>query len=255
MGKESSQNNSLEKKLVEVKKENSLADQIISDIDLMARFAFRKGKTVDVSMEGYENNKNIDELSAVHAKLSQIVAPATPRTIAYVEYLKNIAKSKNKKFIHPLIYKQLTIGIIALFTFFVTSVTTYVNKQTLAGSVEDLEGLPPFVTLIFLASLSVLGVIFSTFRVITNSVKDGSALEEDNYYYYFLMIIGIISGIIFSKVFHFDLSDSHYSGVRIDGIFFSFLGGFSAETLREIILSLMSKVKIIFKINTSNKEQ
>jgi hypothetical protein len=230
-------------------KSSILRDEIISDIKIMSRFALMKGKIIEISINSYEDNMNFDELLVIHAALCVTIKPATPKSIIYSNQLNTEELSINKQIISfyktPIIKNLLILSIVFILIFMGTGITSDINRESMKTLITDQSGLSALIGLVFIAASAGLGVIFSIFKKVIDSLKDASLSEEDNVYYSVLIILGIIAGIVLTKAFHFNLGN-FYAGVEIDNVFLAFLGGFSIETLRSILDGILNKVKSIF---------
>ena len=226
-----------------------LRNEVISDIKVMSRFALMKGKIIEISLNSYEDNMNFDELLVVHAALCEAIKPATPKSIIYSNQLNIEQLSINKQIISfykvPIIRNLLILSIVFILIFIGTGITSDINRESMSTLITDQSGLSALIGLIFISASAGLGVIFSIFKKVIDSLKNASLSEEDNVYYSVLIILGIIAGIVLTKAFHFDLGN-FYAGVQIDNVFLAFLGGFSIETLRSILDGILNKIKSIF---------
>jgi hypothetical protein len=226
-----------------------LKSEIISDIKIMSRFALMKGKIIEISINSYEENMSVDELLVVHAFLCSTIKPATPKSIIYSNQLNTENLSINKQVISfykiPIIRKLMILSIVFILIFIGTGITSDINQESMNALITDQSGVTALIGLVFISASAGLGVIFSIFKKVIDSLKDGSLSEEDNVYYSVLIILGVIAGIVLTKAFHFD-SRAFYAGVQIDNVFLAFLGGFSIETLRSILDGILGKVKSIF---------
>jgi hypothetical protein len=235
------------------KKENLtiLKKEIIFDIKIMLRFGLLKGKIIDIG--SYEDDMSLDNLLVVHASLCNTIKPATPKSVIYSNQIntENLSLNKNVSSFYkvPIIRNLLIFSIVFLFIFVGTGVTSHINNESMTitnqSGITGQSGITAFISLIFISATSGLGAVFSILKKVIDSLKDGSLSEEDNVYYSMLLILGIIAGIVLTKVFHFDLGN-FYGGVQIDNVFLAFLGGFSIETLRSILDGILAKIKSIF---------
>jgi hypothetical protein len=231
------------------KTSSALFQETISDIKIMSRFALMKGKIIEISMNSYEENMSLDELLIVHAFLCNTIKPATPKSIIYSNQLNTEDLSINKQITSfyriPIIRKLLILSILFILIFIGTGITSDINQESMSALITDQSGVGALIGLIFISASAGLGVIFSIFKKVIDSLKDGSLSEEDNVYYSVLIILGVIAGIVLTKAFHFD-TGSFYAGVEVDNVFLAFLGGFSIETLRSILDGILGKIKSIF---------
>lgn len=226
-----------------------LRNEIITDIKLMIRFALMKGKKVNIAVNSYESLSDINELLLIHSELSTIISPATPKSILYLDQIDSSSLSIKKGqhlYKIPIVKKLIITSIILLTIFICAAISPYVNKATLHGSIETGTGLAEFIDLLFIGATAGLGTIFCLFNTVINSIKDGSIVEEDNSYNVMLIILGVISGLFLSQVVNIEALNS-IDGNKLDNVFLAFIGGFSAETFRSILETILKKVNAVFE--------
>ena len=99
--------------------------------------------------------------------------------------------------------------------------------------------------LVFLASVSGLGVVFYMLKDVSSSVKDGTLIPEDTIYYVALVVLGVIAGLIMSEIL--SLYNSDPNGINLfNKSVLALVGGFSSDAIFSILQGVINKIKSIF---------
>ncbi|MEM6720011.1 MAG: hypothetical protein AAF611_11875 [Bacteroidota bacterium] len=217
------------------------------ELENMLIFAMSSGKTINTDVNALIESNNISDLINAHNILIKNVAPATPKSISY---LNAVSKDEVKKGILkrlPVIRNLIVLAVIFLLTFIGTSLSDEVNTLSLSKGILSNSGMSLFLNILFLCAISGLGVMFYLLRSISEGVKNATLLPEQTIYYVALIILGIISGLILSEIV------SSYSGGEKGGLsifnnaVLALIGGFSSDAIFSILQGIINKIKSVFQ--------
>lgn len=218
---------------------------LIADINNMLAFAAFNGETVNTEIINLIQQDSIDNLINAHNLLAKDVAPATPKSIAYTRQLYKDGKNESifKKL--PLVRNLILLALFFLATFIITGMSPDVDNDSLDKGVLSNEGIPLLINLLFLASISGLGVLFYLLKSLSTAVRNGTLVPEDTIYYIALIVLGIIAGLIMSEIISFYTSDPE--GINLfNKSVLALIGGFSSDAIFSVLQSLIERIKAIF---------
>ena len=228
----------------------SVRKELENEINIMLSFALNNGLIINSQVNTLLESSNIDNLIQTHNLLSKNVAPATPKSIAYLNTLNQNASKGTVLNKLPLVRNLIYLSLFFLVAFVATALSPHVNNDSLDKGIMNNEGIPLLLNIIFLCSVSGLGVLFYLLKNVSKSIENGTLIPEDSIYYTALIILGIIAGLILSEII------SLYSG-NPDGInlfnrsILALIGGFSSDAIFSILQSLIGKIKKLFPVEAS----
>lgn len=217
--------------------------QLKKELETMLMFAMSRGKVINTELNPLIESNNLDDLINAHNILAKNIAPATPRSIAY---LKALSKESGKSIFRrlPIIRNLVILAIIFLIIFIGSSLSNEVNSDSLSKGVLSNSGLPLFLNIVFLCAISGLGVVFYLLKNVSEGVRKSTLMPEQTIYYIALIVLGLISGLILSEIV------SSYNEGKDLNIFnnavLALLGGFSSDAIFSILQGIIDKIKSIF---------
>jgi len=211
-----------------------LDEQILRECEAMARYAFASGLEVpgtlvesvnflssqglggaekfsENSATGDQKNSGVTasrqtpkikvrELAKIHNRLSEIVAPATPRTILLLATEE--AKGGIFHFLGPvpLIRRMMLAALISLFAFIAVSLSGSINAESITQNVFHSEGLKLLLNLLFLLSASGLGASFAGLFQANRYVANGTFDPTYESSYWIRFVLGLMAGMMLSQL-------------------------------------------------------
>ncbi len=224
---------------------SDLTDQLSSDINNMLSFAIHNGLPINPEVNNLVQNSSVDDLFSAYNLLCKNVAPATPKSITYTKslYDNSVKKSLFNKL--PLVRNLIILALVFLAAFIATSLFPEVNNDSLDEGIMANSGKSLLLNLVFLASVSGLGVVFYMLKDVSSSVKDGTLIPEDTIYYVALIVLGVIAGLIMSEIL--SLYNSDPNGINLfNKAVLALIGGFSSDAIFSILQGVINKIKSIF---------
>jgi hypothetical protein len=234
----------------------SLDEEILLECTSMAKYAFASGKKVPGSVaqaiedfidkESNQTNPSdydTNELAKIHGQLVDIVAPATPRTLLYME--RQAAKGGFLKILPvPLVRWLMLATVISIVILIGTSLSPNVNGdlewQTESGWALLLEEL-------FVMSAAGIGACFFLLFQVSSYIREGTYDPAFNATYWIRFVLGIIAGLTLAMLIPLK-SDSALGEFTKPTL--AMLGGFSVAVVYRILVRLVDTVESLFRADT-----
>ncbi|MEM6685332.1 MAG: hypothetical protein AAF617_05995 [Bacteroidota bacterium] len=215
------------------------------ELENMLMFAMNSGKTINTDVNTLIESNNISDLINAHNILVKNIAPATPKSIAYLNI---VSKDESKKSLMqrlPMIRNLIILAVVFLLVFIGTSLSKEVNSDSLSKGILSNSGKSLLLNMLFLCAISGLGVMFYLLKSISEGIKNATLMPEQTIYYIALIILGIISGLILSEIV------SSYNVGEDFSVFnnavLALIGGFSSDAIFSILQGIINKIKSIFQ--------
>lgn len=224
---------------------SDLTNQLSEDINNMLSFAIHNGLPINPEVNTLVQNSSVDDLFNAYNLLCKNVAPATPKSIQYTKKLYD--NSTKKKLFNklPLVRNLIILALVFLSLFIITSLFPQVNDDSLDKGIMANSGKSLLLNLVFLSSVSGLGVVFYMLKNVSASVKDGTLIPEDTIYYVALIVLGVIAGLIMSEILSVYSTDSNNVNLFNKSVL-ALIGGFSSDAIFSILQGVINKIKSIF---------
>jgi len=221
-----------------------VTDELKSEINCMLSFALNNGLTLNSDINVLLESTKLNDLLTVHGLLSKNVVPATPKSILYLNIINKdgIQESSYNKL--PLVRNLIFLSLFFLIAFIASALSPDVNNNSLDLGIMENNGISLLLNLVFLCSISGLGVAFYLLKSVSIAIQKGTLVPEDAIYYTALVFLGIIAGIILSEII---LLHTTTNGINLfNKSILALIGGFSSDAIFSILQSLISKVKQLF---------
>lgn len=225
---------------------------ISEDINNMLSFAAHNGLQINPDVNSLVQNSSVDDLLGAYNLLCKNVAPATPKSIQYTSELYNNEDKKSLFRKLPLVRNLVILAIICLVSFVGAGLFPEVNNDSLDKGIMENHGKSLLLNLIYLASVSGLGVVFYLLKTVSASVKKGTLIPEDAIYYVALIVLGVIAGLIMSEIISVYTMGSDNVNL-VNKSVLALIGGFSSDAIFSILQGIIDKIKSIFVINNSGQ--
>jgi len=222
----------------------SVTKELKSEINGMLSFALNNGLSLNTDINSLLESNKLNDLLTVHGLLSKNVLPATPKSIQYLNIINDqgIQESSYRKL--PLVRNLIFLSLFFLIAFVVTALSPDVSNDSLDKGIMNNNGLSLLLNLVFLCSISGLGVTFYLLKSVSSAIQKGTLVPEDAIYYTALIFLGVIAGIILSEIISLYTTNN---GINIfNKSILALIGGFSSDAIFSVLQSLISKLKQLF---------
>ncbi|WP_166924277.1 hypothetical protein [Flavobacterium poyangense] len=230
-------------------------NELNEGINNMIYFAAHNGILINPEVKDLIRNSSVDDLLEAYNLLSKNISPATPKSILFY---KSLSSKWNNKYMFnqmPLTRYLFAAAFFFLICFICTSLSSYVNMNSLDEGILNNKGLSLLVNLIYLLSLSGLGVMFYFLRYINNSIRNGTIIPEDSINFPIVIILGLISGLIISEINLFSSINDKGTGLLFNKSGLALLGGFSSDAIFSILYSAITKIRKSFEFPKESTDQ
>lgn len=231
--------------------EGKLARQLRQECEAMLRFALGQG--IPLTPDTIALTPPLDrpepatlpEVAALHGRLAQVIAPASPRTVWLLEndpYRRSILGGFGAL---PNIRRMLIATLLFLGLFILTSLSDQVNDQTVARDMLELGGLELLLVLTFMVCAAGLGACFHALYTAHGYVTKGTYDPRYDSSYWIKIVLGIVAGLLLSQVIPVDQKTAQ--DVSMTKPLLALVGGFSAELVNTILQRLVQTIQSLFK--------
>lgn len=228
----------------EIKKEMS------REINEMLSFATYNGTIINTDVISLIEDSDVDNLINAHNMLCKNIAPATPKSIAFIKRLREDSSKKSLFNKLPLVRNLIILSLVFLIMFVATGSTAQVSDTSLDKGIMHNEGLNLLLNLAYLASVSGLGVVFYLLKSVSTSVKSGTLVPEDSIYYIALVVLGVIAGLIMSEILNLYTKDADTINLFNKSVL-ALVGGFSSDAIFTVLQGVIDRLKSIFAPSNS----
>lgn len=254
--------------------ETQIRDLLIKEVNAMIRYLvsggqkippeiFAKAEDFTYELKNREREKvrmgaayqfdpetalKIEDLSTVHAQLSELIAPATPRSILILDPL--FASKSRFRWVSnvPLLRRLMFVSLTSLFIFIALATSSYVNED--GGNILTSNGIPLFANLMFFIASAALGATFSALFQANTYMVEGTFNPKYETSYWIRLLVGIMAGLIMACLIPLDeqtLEALHGLGKPA----LALIGGFSAALVHRILNLFVGAIEGIVKKMTS----
>jgi hypothetical protein len=188
-----------------------------------------------------ERSANAKELAAIHGRLSEIIAPATPRTVLLLAT--ETARMGFWSFLGPvrLVRGMAIVAIVCLLAFIALSLSSEVNTESIGKNIFESHGFTLLINLSFLMTAAGLGACFAALFLANRYIAQGTFDPKYESSYWIRFILGLMAGLILSQLI--PLSNSHSSTVVVTRPMLAMLGGFSAAVVYRMVNRLIEALE------------
>jgi len=204
----------------------------------------------------------IQKLAAAHGRLSQIVAPATPRAILLLAEHKT--KSGFWRFLGPvpLVRRMMFTALASLALFIAVALHPDVKGNL---PFDEGSGLVLLLNLVFLLAAAALGACFAALFLANRFVVEGNYDPGHEPSYWIRFALGLIAGLILAELVPFGGAGNAAASATANETLFSaggqgagrlakpllaLLGGFSAAVVYRILNRLVAAVDTLVRGET-----
>ena len=192
---------------------------------------------------------NIQQLSALHGQLCDIVAPAKPRTICLLEEEQQRAGPFRFLGSVGLTRRMMMMAALCMTLFVSLAITPYVMRENMGKNLLDFWGLPLFFVILFLLSTAGLGASFNALFTANRYVQEGTydPIYETSYWTRF--VLGLMAGLILSQLVPISeaAKTGHPDFTVLSKPVLALLGGFSASLVYRVLTHLLTSVETLVR--------
>ncbi|MDR8391649.1 hypothetical protein NC796_10885 [Aliifodinibius sp. S!AR15-10] len=237
---------------------HSLRMQILEECEAMASYAFRSGLKVPVSviqtLEKLPNEKSngstkyekeVKDLVTTHGKLSELVAPATPRSIIFLGELPGKNGVMKFQASSPIIRNMAIFAGFFLISFILLSLSPFITSDPEIGDPFISSGMELLINELFILTAAGIGATFAALFEANKYLVSYTFEPKYSYSYWIKIGLGLISGFILAELIPLDEQTGSMSILGRPTL--AMLGGFSATIVYRILKRLVNSLESIFK--------
>lgn len=201
---------------------------------------------------------NAKALAVMHGQLSDIIAPATPRTVLLLA--QDAAHAGLWGFLGPvrLVRGMAMMAIFCLLAFVALSLSSEVNTESMAKGVFKTEGLEALFNLLFLLTAAGLGGCFAGLFQASRYIAEGTFDPKYESSYWIRFILGLMAGIMLAELIPIlgagdtgsAANTANSSPAFLARPTLAMLGGFSAAVVYRILTRLIEAVESLVRGDT-----
>ncbi len=236
--------------------------QLDAEVRAMLRHAFANGIEIPPSLSaavatvdadrGTPETTALPALTALHAQLAKVVAPARPGTLLL---LHDQAPRKGLAILGPLPnLRRLTIAAFVCVAVFVAiSTSPLIDAPTMSGELFSLSGMQQLTVLSFLLAAAGMG---STFQALFTAQSYATNATYDPMYdasYWVRISLGLVAGLMLAVLV--PLHAPGEQGQTLEKPLVALLGGFSAGLVHQILQRLVDTVTSVFEGDRRGQQQ
>ena len=240
-----------------------LRSQIRREVFAMAEYAYTSGMKVPPKilhdLELLEDKKQFDEkeggtpqdpkhaclLSSIHGKLSDLIAPAKPRTILLLAREANRGRISRLMGSVPLVRQMMVVTFISIALFIGFGLSSYVNVE--GGDILTSSGIDLLMNQLFFIAAAGLGASFYALFQANQYIIEGSFDPKYESTYWTRFTLGILAGIVLAGLIPLEKS----AALKDFGKpLLAMLGGFSSNVVYRILTRLVETVESLIQGST-----
>ncbi len=243
----------------------SLAQQGFLECEAMAKHALASGlkvsgallqqlKELELAIHGDREAANsgvMRQLGDCHARLSRLIAPATPRTILLLASAKEQRGSLRFLGPVPLIRQMMLAALLSLIALICLTLSPEVNGSKANSDILVGSGIPLLLNELFLLSAAALGASFSALFIANRYIQEGTFDPKYNISYWIRFVLGLIAGFILATLIDLDalqkVGEANSSANAFARPLLAMIGGFSAAVVYRILSRLAETVESLFR--------
>ncbi len=241
----------------------SLVAQLHYETDVMLRHALTQGLQLASDtvachealrdIDGHDPDK-IRRLTRIHAQLAHTVAPATPRSLRFLQ--KEAEAGGFWSFLGPirLVRRLIGVAICSVVALFALSLSPQVDGRPGNFSLFNNSGLDLLLNELFLLSAASLGVSFANLYQAQIYLRDCTFDPRFESSYWVRYVLGLMSGTILAFLVPIDhWLEGGKQAQNLHGMgkpTLALLGGFSTQAIYRILFQMVNAIESLVRGNT-----
>ena len=188
------------------------------------------------------------QLVFAHNSLVALVAPATPRTIAY---LHRHLQRPGFWGLHgkvPFVRRMMGASMLFLLGFILIRVLPYINALLVAGN--PASGWPLLLEDLYYITAAGMGASFAVLYEVNRHTLQAAFDPIYEPVYWTRFALGLIAGLLLAELVPVDMSQSIYHGVAKPTL--ALLGGFSASVVYHLLIHLRNTMEAFIQPGASD---
>lgn len=232
----------------------SIRQQVVDEAGAMARYALAAGLavpgTATTALENAADATAVStaELTAVHATLAALIAPATPNSVLVLSRLSSPKGVLGIFGAVPLVRRLMAAAIIFLIAFIAISLSPDINTDPTAGDFRQSSGLALLLNELFLFAAAGLGAAFAALFQANRFIIRGTYDPKYEASYWIRFSLGLIAGVILSQIVPEAITSLHELARPV----LALLAGFSASAVYRILQRLVDAVESLVQGDTTD---
>ena len=200
----------------------------------------------DAIAEGTAEGIDIEHLVATHAVLTEIVAPATPKTILLLDMEQEKGGLLRFFGLVGLVRKMMLVAVVSIVIFILIPSTGLLNSTSITYFFTG--GIAAAMNLLFFLSAATLGASFSALYTANTFITNGTFDPTHSASYWIRLMLGLISGLILPIFVSSDAvqGGSSFFNSELIGPLLALLGGFSADLFFTFLNRMVETMKSLF---------
>jgi hypothetical protein len=184
---------------------------------------------------------SIRQLAFAHNRLVDIVAPATPRTILFLQTSAQQAGPWGFLGKVPFVRRVMYAAILFLLGFILIRISPAVNLVSPDGNAMEASGWPLLLQELFLIATAGLGASFAVLFEVNRHTLQAAFDPIYEPFYWTRFALGLIAGVMLAELVPTDTSKPIYHGVAKPTL--ALLGGFSASVVYRVLVHLRHTIE------------
>lgn len=236
---------------------------LLRQCDAMTRYALAGGLKVQPELVAClerasaeaagERGVDIDELMKIHARLADLIAPATPRSVTLM--IEDRALHPLLSYFGPLPFVRafMYVEIGSLILMLATCLFDDVNTQNMQLGLFKSSGWALMKCEAFLLFVSLVGSAFAALFKLQRYISNGTFDPKDSSRYWIQLVLGVISGVVLSQVLYSNQAVGAAPSLLLQQPVLALVGGFSASLVYRILNRLITAVESLFGSDDSDQ--
>lgn len=236
----------------------ALREQLVSEIESMARFMLSDGTKVKAStasaLERLERAADLplSHLIALHNELA-VLCPAKPRAVAALYQGQKTGIVGSLLGPTPIVRRLSVTSMVFALIFFATSLSGEVNVDTMTKSIYELSGTPLAIKLVLIMSAAGLGASFAVLFDVWDDLATNRFDPISESAHWMRIGLGVVAGLILAEIVN---SEGVLTEGRLDADqpvlplisepLLALIGGFSATVLHMVMTSIVDAFRRAF---------
>lgn len=191
----------------------------------------------------------IRQLAVIHMELSEIVRPATPRTILLLHQDRNAHSFLGPV---PLIRRMMVATFVCLVVLIAVSLSPSVDGTAENASMTTASGIPLLLNELFFLMSAAIGAAFFALFQANKFIAEGTFDPKYESSYWIRFVLGMLAGFMLAELIPIEPPDPNSAGGShgFARPVLAMLGGFSSSLVYRILSRLVDTVESLVRGDT-----
>ncbi|WP_158794385.1 hypothetical protein [Granulicella sp. L60] len=229
---------------------SELRRRVTEEVQAMALYAMGAGLQLPTGvLLAYETHEvNVERLAQYHATLSRSIYPSTPRAV--LELYREEKRHPRLSHLVPvsIMRHMLFVACLSTAVLLLCSLSPKIDQKVMQQDLIEGSGLTLLLSEIFLIASSAVGSSFAALFKLNRYVSGGTYDPRYVSSYWVQLVLGVISGLLLSKLFFHYLQKNHADLMTssLNQPLLALMGGFSSSLVYRVLTRLLSAVESLF---------